>query len=128
VVTWRFVADKVHGILERTHTRPSTRYKDLVDLLAISTRCPVDAAVATRALQQESQRRGVRLPPHFDLPDRSLWQSGYPKLARRAVGLTAVSLDRALNTVRPIIDPLLDGTATGNWDPETGRWSSTTSG
>jgi hypothetical protein len=117
------VADKIHAILERTGSRPSTRYKDLVDLVAIAARCVLDADTAKRALAQESERRRVALPTRFEVPDRRLWSTGYAKIARAAVNLAASTLDEALAVVCPLADPLLDGTAKGQWHPARHRWS-----
>jgi hypothetical protein len=35
----------------------------------------------------------------------------------------AATLDDALAVVRPLIDPLLDGTAAGRWDPDSAAWT-----
>jgi hypothetical protein len=51
-----------------------------------------------------------------------LWEPGYAAEARRAVLPTVVRLQDALGEVRPYLDPLLDGTAAGAWDPEHRRW------
>jgi Nucleotidyl transferase AbiEii toxin, Type IV TA system len=112
------VADKVLGIIEPHESGPSTRYQDLIDLVAIRTRCVVKASDARQALLSESSRRGVPLPTHFDVPDHRLWTRGYAAEARRTVGLPAPTLDAALQAARPFLDPLLDGTASGTWSPD----------
>jgi hypothetical protein len=104
---------------------PSTRYKDLVDLVAIILAAPVDAEPQLIALQSEASRRGLRLPTRFDVPDRRLWESGYRAEARRSLLRTARTLDEALAIVRPFAEPLLDGTALGSWSPDNRRWNST---
>lgn len=109
------VADKVCAIVERHDDRPSTRYKDLVDLVAIVERVSVAAEPQVGALRAESRRRGLTLAPVFRAPDRNLWAPGYRAEARRAVGLSAVRLDEALTVVKPFLDPLLGGYATGAW-------------
>ncbi len=117
------IADKVFGIVERHSGRPSTRFKDLIDLVAIRDQCRVDAAATQVALDQEAQRRGLELPKRFDVPDPELWKRGYAAEAKRTVGLTPLSLEDALNVARPFLNPLLEGTAEGTWEPTAGRWS-----
>lgn len=118
------VADKIAAILERYGDRemPSTRYKDLVDLVAIVTEASVAADRQTIALMSEARRRGLRLPPRFDVPDRELWERGYAAEAGRSLLPIARTLDEALAVVRQFIDPLIAGTALGSWDPVHRRW------
>jgi Nucleotidyl transferase AbiEii toxin, Type IV TA system len=118
------VADKTCAIQERHDGRPSTRFKDLVDLVAIVVSSTVDATLQIDALHREADRRQLTLPAAFTVPDRTLWETGYRAEARRAVGLTALTLEEALDTVRPFLDPLLTSTATGSWLPGTG-WTTT---
>jgi hypothetical protein len=108
-----------HGTL-RT---PSTRYKDLVDLVAILTRISVQADAQQRALESGAERRGLILPGQFDVPDYQLWDTGYRAEARRSLLTIARTLDEAIDIVRPFADPLLERTAAGQWEPATCRWS-----
>ncbi len=118
------VADKVVAILQRygDSLLPSTRYKDLVDLVSIVTVASVEAVAQTAALLSEAKRRDVALPRSFDVPDRGLWEPGYAAEARRSLLAAARTLDEALRSVRPFLDPLFDGGAAGRWDPKAGRW------
>jgi hypothetical protein len=119
------IADKVAAMFE-LHGRaggPSTRYKDLVDLVAIVLAASVDAEPQIAALHSEAARRGIRPPEHFRVPDRGLWERGYPAEAGRSLLGTARTLDEALDVVRPFLDPLLDGTARGTWHPRNARWA-----
>lgn len=116
------VADKVCAILERHQGLPSTRYKDLVDLVAIVHHATVAASLQREALVKEGRRRGLTLPRRFGVPDRQMWEQGYRAEARRTTGLDEANLDAALTTVTPFLNPLLDGTATGSWDPLTQTW------
>jgi len=119
------VADKVAATYERRgDTRiPSTRYRDLVDLVAIITGASVDAQAQTTAMTSEFRRRVLSRPGRFNVPDRALWATGYAAEARRSLLDIAHTLDEALATVRPFIDPILDGSATGRWNPTKRRWS-----
>lgn len=118
------VADKVAATYEGhgQTRRPSTRYRDLVDLVAIVTGASLVAEAQAFALQSEFDRRGLAIPDHFDVPDYQLWERGYAAEAGRSLLDTARTLDVALAVVRPFLDPLLDGTAVGSWEPNSRRW------
>ena len=118
------IADKICAILERHGGVSSTRYKDLVDLVAIIQRSEVLAKPQIIALSKEAERRDLALPREFDVPDHELWRIGYQAESRRTVGLSASRLDEALALVSPFIDPLLVGTATGCWEPRALSWFS----
>jgi hypothetical protein len=116
------VADKVCAIIERHDGRPSTRYKDLIDLVAIVERATVVAEPQMQALSKEGQRRMLDFPPMFDVPDQSLWTPGYRSEARRAIGLSALELEDALTVVKPFLDPLLEWAAVGVWNCAQRAW------
>lgn len=118
------VADKTCAILERhgPAQRPSTRYKDLVDLVVLALHGRVEAEAQQAALRSEADRRGLVLPARFDVPDRGLWERGYAAEARRAVALPVNTLNEALAHVRPFLDPLLAGAAVGTWHPDQAQW------
>ena len=119
------IADKISAILQRYsgQDRPSTRFKDLVDLVAIVTEASVAADQQMAALTSEAQRRDMPLPATFDVPDRALWERGYAAEAGRSLLPSAHTLDEALGVVRPFVEPLLAETAAGRWDPEIGQWT-----
>jgi hypothetical protein len=118
------IADKISAVVQRYsgRDRPSTRFKDLVDLVAIVTSASVVADVQMTALKSEAERRGMPMPTAFDVPDHAIWERGYAAEAGRSLLTTAQTLDEAVGVVRLFADPLLAGTAAGRWDPESGRW------
>lgn len=118
------VADKVVATYQRYggRQRPSTRYRDLVDLVSIIIDASVAAEPQLAALASEAQRRGVTLHARFDVPDRVLWGPGYAAEAARSLLPIARELDEALAVVRPFLDPLLDESASGTWNHNAGRW------
>lgn len=120
------IADKVVATFQRygEQQRPSTRYKDLIDLVSIVTAASVTAELQLAALASEAQRRHVTLPAKFDVPDQALWEPGYAAEAARSLLPIARTLDEALAIVRRCLDPLLTGTALGTWDPNGRRWMS----
>ncbi|MFC4563829.1 nucleotidyl transferase AbiEii/AbiGii toxin family protein [Nocardiopsis mangrovi] len=118
------VADKTCAILERhgPERRPSTRFKDLVDLVSVITQTRPPADLQLKALRSEAERRNLALPHRFTVPDRGLWEPGYAAEAARALSLPARTLDGALSLVSPFLDPLLEETAEGDWNPQAGIW------
>lgn len=119
------IADKVAAIVERHGPNgwPSTRYKDLVDLVAIVSAASIGAEPQMKALSSEASRRGIVLPSPFVVPDREMWGRGYAAEAKRSLLPVARTLDDALALVRPFLNPLLDGTAVGSWAPQIGQWT-----
>jgi len=119
------VADKAAATYQRygDRARPSTRYRDLVDLVAIVIGADMPAQPQMAALGSEFRRRGITLPTRFDIPDRNLWIPGYAAAAADSLLRGARTLDEALTVVRAFLDPLLDGTATGTWDRQLSEWT-----
>lgn len=120
------IADKVAAIFQRygREQQPSTRFRDLVDLVSMIVGATVDAVAQATALRSEEARRSITMPQRFDVPDRAAWEVGYADEARRSLLPHTKNLEEALAVVRPFIDPLLDGSASGRWDPKRGRWTS----
>ena len=118
------VADKIAATFDRygSSQSPSTRYRDLVDLVAIARGATVDAAAQLHALSTQAERRSLTLPKRFEVPDRALWEPGYAKEAADSLLTDTQTLDEALAIVQPFADPLLDGSARGHWDPERQAW------
>jgi hypothetical protein len=119
------VADKIAATFERygPTESPSSRYKDLIDLVAIVKGASVPAQAQLVAVASEATRRGITLPNHFMVPDPAGWQKGYAAAAKRWRLEEAKTVDEALAIVRPFIDPILEGTATGRWHPASGAWA-----
>lgn len=118
------IADKVSAIVQRygDQDRPSTRFKDLVDLVAIVNEVSVATDLQIAALRSEAERRGIALPATFDVPDREIWDRGYAAEAGRSLLTIGGTVDEALRVVRPFVEPLLAGTASGRWDPKHREW------
>ncbi len=121
------VTDKIVAFLER-HPGPdgasqgSTRYRDLADLAVIAHREVIATANLRVALMSEVTRRGLSLPTTLPTPTTGSWRSGYARVARDVPDLAERDLDSALSTVRAFVDPVLQGTARGVWDPKTMTW------
>ena len=121
------IADKVCALLER-HRRvdgrdePSTRYRDLADLVAFAHSESVCVDELRRALDSEAKRRGLTLPGRLEVPSADGWAAGYARVARDAPGLEERDLESAMNSAGRLIDPVLAGTANGCWDPTAMAW------
>lgn len=118
------VADKIMATyqLYGQAQMPSTRYKDLVDLVAIVTEASVGAEKQRTAIWSEAERRSLPRPDRFVVPDRALWERGYRAEASRSLLPVAGTLDEALAIVCPFADPIFEGTAAGRWDPRGCTW------
>lgn len=124
------IADKLCAIIE-VHGEgddaiASTRVKDLVDLVLIAATQAIDADTLSLAvIRVGSTHRGLALPPRFAVPDLELWRRGYPARAKETA-TTAPDFDIAVLIVAALLDPVLDGTAIGIWNPDTARWANAT--
>lgn len=80
------IADKICAMYElHGNGRPSTRFRDLVDLqILVDELGPLDEDRVTAALHGEARRRNLTLPTTFRAPAPE-WVQGYPKIARTVV-------------------------------------------
>jgi hypothetical protein len=121
------IADKLCALLE-VHPRQggvameSTRYRDLVDLTVFARTEQPHAAAVRRALDSESARRALQLPQSLPAPAGAGWTTGYARAARDVPQLAPGDLGTAIHLVREFLDPVLNGTAQGRWDPGNTNW------
>ncbi|MBL3808413.1 hypothetical protein CH313_27665 [Streptomyces sp. TSRI0384-2] len=124
------IADKICAMYERHGENAqfaSSRYRDLADLLLISQQERVHADTTRDALLREAQRRRnggtvLLLPAAFETPNAD-WHTGYPKQAALVHGLNGcATLTEAATAAAAFLDPLLDGTAQGVWNPSSATW------
>lgn len=108
---------------------PSTRFKDLVDLVPIACNSTVDGVVTHQALHAEVRRRRAAgthldLPEAFAVPDAS-WTAGYRAEAAKTKELSAehLTLEGATPLADAFITPLLrEQPPSGRWRPARLRW------
>ena len=122
-------ADKIIAMYERhPGGKPSSRHRDLVDLVLIALTQQVNGAELQASLAAEVTHRKARgvdvtLPPQFQLPDPQ-WEPGY---AEHAANLPALGEHRTLETARPLIDaflnPVLSGEQLYLWQPRHSHWA-----
>ncbi len=115
------VAEKVHAYT-RTYGggRPSSRPRDLVDLLRVKHFLFLDAARLREALVGTFEGRRRQPLPHRLPPPPRDWAVSYRKLAAE-VGIVS-DLAAAYAEAAALIDPVLAGDATGRWDPGRDSW------
>jgi hypothetical protein len=117
------LADKVLAVMEQHGERPSTRFRDLVDIMLILRTSTIDAAALRRALASEHRRRGRSVTVSFAVPDESLWRAGYARTVVDAPNVVERTLDQALPLAKAFLDPILEGAITyGSWNPATRTW------
>ena len=128
------VADKIAAMYERhgERLRPSTRFKDLVDLMLIANNSTMDGAITHAALRTEVLRRQTAgthlvLPDAFAVPDPA-WSAGYRAEAAKAHELPddLRTLDSATPLADAFITPLLGQEAPqGMWQCANRAWDPT---
>ncbi|MHB8692116.1 MAG: nucleotidyl transferase AbiEii/AbiGii toxin family protein [Solirubrobacteraceae bacterium] len=117
------LAEKVHAYTcsYGTAGRPSTRPKDLVDILLISGSEPIDARALRNALEATfAERQRQELPSSLPAPPAD-WAAPYGRLAAD-VGVEP-ELGAAFANAARFLDPILAGRSEGSWDAERKRWS-----
>ncbi len=122
------VADKLAAMVERhVGDTPSTRYRDLVDLVLIALSHPVDATTLHRAVSAELHNRHLPAVTTVPIPAPA-WESGYQAVAATVTGLdTYRTLAPAIDLVRRMLNPVLsdeapDALPTAQWNPATLSW------
>ena len=100
------IADKVCASLALYGGRPSSRERDLIDLVLLAVTQDVAADKLRRALEAEARVRSLTLPASFQIP--ASWGARYARLAatmpRHADFRT---VDAATDLMRAFLDPLL---------------------
>lgn len=120
------LADKLCGIAEEHGGRPSSRVKDLVDIVVYALTEPVEGDELIARLRTETGARGMALPERFAVPDvwRRLYESNFTKVSRQVGALgNGLGMGDAEAMAARLLDPALDGSAAGkSWDPVESCW------
>jgi len=119
------VADKVCATMELHAGRPSTRHRDLIDLVIIACTQTVDSAPLARAIEAERRHRG--LPPIAAWSTPQQWATPYAKDAQTTAHCVEYpSYVAGTGLVARFLDPILSGElASATWYPETRQWGPT---
>ncbi|MHA6798526.1 nucleotidyl transferase AbiEii/AbiGii toxin family protein [Bounagaea algeriensis] len=124
------LADKCCAMYEQHNGAPSSRVKDLVDLVYAISQDTVDGHLLAQAISKEVQRRqaqhtDIDLPDRFTVPERRSWAGGYSTQASTMDGPDHLhSFDAAADLADRFLTPLLQGDSVGRWNPTAGRWTS----
>ncbi len=116
------VADKVCATVELHDGRPSSRVRDLVDLVVIARTQTLGAAALSRAIEAERITRA--LDPITGWASPPPWSMSYAKVAKN-VAECAEHRSHATATalVEAFLNPVLTGQLqVGTWDPAALRW------
>lgn len=104
--------------------QPSTRVKDLVDLAVIARSGRPEAARLRSAIRLEAAARKLPVITQVQMPDD--WDERYAALVKATMRQKVwPDLPSARAAVEALIHPVLDGTASGCWDPDRGSWRTT---
>lgn len=116
---------KVHAYTRRYGDEPSSRARDLFDMLVIAGQIVLpDGATVTAAARETFHLRDTPWPPQLHTPPDD-WASTWRTYAG-AHALEWTSLDDAYTALAHFWDPVLDGAvdmASAKWRPEHWRWT-----
>lgn len=116
------IADKHAAMLDTYNdNQPSTRFRDLVDLVLIATTQRPRSADLSAALRSEYAHRNLAAPAEVTLPSAA-WHDGYAKTAAQVPDMQHRTAEAGLAVVKRMLDPVLANVAVGVWDPEALVW------
>jgi len=120
------IADKVCATVADYSGKPSSREKDLVDLVILALTHDVDAHSLGCAVATEARRRG--LTPLSALTIPTGWGARYAKeIGSTPYGRDFGDVGAAVGLMREFLDPVLDGrVTTGTWSHASLRWEPVT--
>ncbi len=115
------LAEKVHAYTRPHPSGPSTRVKDLVDILLLAEAEPFDQSELSAALQTTFTYWGTHEPP-WTLPNPTAsWSTPFLRMSRE-VGLLYHSLGEAVAAARRFLNPVLQGGKGKFWNATTWSW------
>lgn len=117
-------AEKVHAYTRLYEAgRPSSRVKDLVDLVLIRSIATFESSRVRRALDQTFHQRGTHPLPRTLPAPPSNWTVAY-RTAAREISLTPETLLEGYAAASGFLDPVLGDlvASESRWDHVTGRW------
>ena len=118
------MADKFCAIMERRPDGlPSSRMKDLVDVVACATKRDFECRQLAVAIANECAKRGMEVPDVFEAPLE--WKSGFSAFAAKC-GIASVyrTLKEATSLATSFFGPAIEEGATkeATWDHISCRW------
>lgn len=128
------LADKLLAILEIHDGRPSSRIKDLVDIVVYAKTCEIESHTLASQVLKESLARKVTLPKNFEIPEGWLaaFDKAYTKMAKQAkIDDVAPNITSAEQLAAKLFEPALDtcqASSLSSWDPAKLQWKEIKSG
>lgn len=123
------IAEKLHAYTRRYAGEPSSRARDLFDMLVIAEQIPLpDGATFTAAARETFHLRSTPWPPQLHEPPDDWTPTWRTYAAPHALRWT--SLDDAYTALTHLWNPVLDGaadSASALWNPARWRWTTDTS-
>lgn len=116
------LADKHAAMIETHNGQPSTRYRDLVDIVEIATTQRLDAKPVSVALYTKYRLRGLDPPATFATPGND-WPAGYVAVAKTVPALSQQTFEEAVRVAASLLEPILGGRNSGTWDPSIAAWT-----
>jgi hypothetical protein len=121
------LADKVCAMYEPhgEDKSPSTRYRDLADIVRLINVADIDAERLHRVLDREKGRRRIELPAAMVTPGEN-WEQRFSVAARDFAEYPAnlYPLEASLAAAAVCLGPILSGERmTGLWDASAGAWT-----
>lgn len=114
------LAEKLHALV-RPRPVETSRVKDYVDILLFASfDDDLHAEHLTAAIQAVFETRGDPVPNQLDQIPGS-WHAKYDQFAKN-LDLPFSEFDEAIQGAQSFINPILNRTANGNWDPESWTW------
>lgn len=120
------LAEKLHAYT-LPRDRPNSRMKDLIDIAliacepALKPSPTIDAREVREAIQRTFAARGTHPVPGSMPPPPSGWSARYPR-EKTLSALPWRDLEEAYAEAVRFLDPILQGRATGTWDPHALQW------
>jgi hypothetical protein len=114
------LAEKLHAYT-LPRSRPNSRIKDLPDFALLASTGPIDAERLRSALRLTfTFRKTHELPTTFPDPPPE-WSAPYARMALTDE-LPWQTFPALVSAVRTFLEPALNGTTLGVWDPGTWTW------
>lgn len=120
------LADKICAMYERhgAEQKPSSRMRDLADIVRIVQALRIDAERLRTVLDREAGRRKIQLPAGIVEPDPK-WATDFPREARTFAEYPDElhSLEASLGVASKCLNEILAGERTsGVWKPRSASW------
>ena len=125
------LADKLLAMVEVHDGKPSSRVKDLVDVIVYAKTCRVGSKTLAKQVAKESRTRKVSLPEYFRVPETwpAAYGKAYTRMAKQAkIDDVAPNMASAEELAAKLYEPALDTHQeheVSTWNPTSLNWIAT---